>query len=206
MLALGTAALVAFYTVRFDGAPAPIDARLVAHFPEGIQWLAAPSLAQQDGRPTVIYVVPPAAPDTTGRFAAIRIDLDNGARTADRIPLTPASGYVPFEPAEVTGAARVELKGVSFPRPTFHLFRIPGDGGGPGFHSVESATGIARVVATRSNDRPLATRVVFNSASLPEMRSQLSSDRAGRMTAFVTRQQDGWTVFLWDQAAGAGAR
>jgi hypothetical protein len=93
----------------------------------------------------------------------------------------------------------VDVRGLSFSRPEFHLFSFPGNGGGAGFHRVESATGVARVVRPRTSERPVVTRIVINSASLPEMLSHVTSDRTGRLVAFVSRQQDGWTVYVWDQ-------
>jgi hypothetical protein len=93
----------------------------------------------------------------------------------------------------------VELRGVSIPRPTFHLFTVPGGGRGPGFHQVESATGVMHVVAPVTR-RTLLRRTVVNSSRMPEMASLLAVDRARRLVAFLWQRREGWTLYLFSLA------
>ena len=82
-------------------------------------------------------------------------------------------------------------------RPTLHLFAFPGPGG-PGFHFVDSATGAAHVVAgTGTSKRTLLTLTLINSSKMPEMRTLLWSNRSRRPAAFLWREADSWTLYLF---------
>jgi hypothetical protein len=149
--------------------------------------------------PAAIYAVPGfTGPD--GLFEAVRVDVKSGARASVRIMFGPNTDFMAFDSSEVAGVAAIELRGVSLPRPTFHLFTVPG-GSGPGFHRVESATGIMRVVAgTPTTRRTLLTRTVVNSRRMPEMGSLLAVDRARRLAAFLWQRHEGWTLYVFSLA------
>jgi len=188
--------VMAWYVVRFDGDPHPVDPLLVARLHEGPEWLSQPTLLQKVNEPAAIYIVP-GIQGSDGLFEALRLDVNSGGRSSVRMLFGPDSAYIPFESAEVAGNPAIEFHGLSLSRPTFHLLTFPG-GGGPGFHLVESATGVAHVVArTSATPRTLLTRTAINSNSMPEMRSLLWSDRARRLAAFLSRDPDGWTLYLF---------
>jgi hypothetical protein len=196
IIAVAGAVLACWYVVRFDGTPQPVDPLIVAVLHEGPGWLSQPTLLQHIDEPAAIYVVP-GSQGADGLFEALRLDVNSGGRSSARIRFGPDSAYIPFESAEVVGNPAVEFRGLSLPRPTFHLITFPG-GGGPGFHLVDSATGVVNVVAsTPAARRTLLTRTLINSSGMQEMKSLLWSDRARRLAAFVSPERDGWTLYLF---------
>jgi len=196
IITFASVVMACWYVVRFDGVPQPVNPLIVALLPEGPEWLSQPTLLQNVNEPGAIYIVP-GIQGSDGLFEALRLDVNSGGRSSVRILFGPDSAYLPFESAEVVGHPTIELHGLSLSRPTFHLLTFPG-GGGPGFHLVESATGVAHVVArTPTADRTLLTRTAINSSSMLEMRSLLWSDRARRLAAFLSREADGWTLYLF---------
>jgi hypothetical protein len=57
---------------------------------------------------------------------------------------------------------------------------------------------VIRVVArTPTAPRTLLTRTVINSSSMPEMKSLLWVDRARRLAAFLSREPNGWTLYVF---------
>jgi hypothetical protein len=182
------------YAWRFEGKPKPVDPVLVAAVQQS--WLSQPVLCEDVTEPAAIYVVS-GVQRADGLFEALRLDLQNGSRSAAGILLGPKAACVPFDSAEVVGFPIIELHGISLPHPTFHLFTFPG-GGGPGFDWGRTATGVVHVVAAQGpRARTLLTMTVFNSGRLPEMRSQLSSNRSRRLAAFLWRQPEGWVLYLF---------
>jgi len=194
ILTIASVATTCWYVVRFDGDPQPVAPLLVAPLHEG-GWYSQPTLLQNVNEPGAVYIVP-GLQGADGLFEALRLDVNSGGRSSARILFGPGSDYVPFESAEVVGSPTIELHGVSLQRPTFHLFTFP-DGGGPGFHAVNSATGVAHVVVRTPTTRTLLTRTVINSSRMLEMRSLLWSDRARRLAAFLSREPGGWTLYLF---------
>jgi hypothetical protein len=187
---------VSWYFVHFDGEPRPVDPLLITVLHEGAQWLSQPVLLQHAREPSAIYAVPGLrGPD--GLFEAVRVHVRSGARSPARITFGPAPDFIPFDAA--TGVPAIELRGIVVPRPTFHLLTFRGDGRGPGFHRVESATGGMRVVAPATR-RTLLTRIVVNSSRMPEMASLLAVDRARRLAAFLWQRPQGWTLYLFSIA------
>lgn len=198
ILAVAAVVIVSWYFVGFDGDPRPIDPLLVTRLHEGPQWYSQPGLFQHVNEPAAIYAAPGfKGPD--GLFEAVRVDVKSGVRSPARIMFGPNTDFIPFDSAEVVGVPAIELRGVSLPRPTFHLFTFPGNGGsGPGFHRVESATGVMHVVAsTPTGRRTLLTRTVVNSRRMPEMASLLAIDRSRRLAAFLWQRYEGWTLYLF---------
>jgi len=189
-----------WYVVRFEGEPKPVDPLLIAPLHEAAPaWRPPPALMQNVSEPTAIYVVSGVTgPD--GLFEALRLDVNSGARSAARIRFGPGTTFLPFDSAELTGIPALEFRGLTLPRPTFHLLVFPGPGG-PGFHSVESATGVVHISAgTGTGRRTLLTLTLVNSSNMPEMRSLLSSNRSRRLAAFLWREADGWTLYLFSLA------
>ncbi len=198
VVALAAVVCVSWYLVRFDGDPRPVDPLLVTVLHGGRQWYSQPKLFQHINEAAAIYAVPGFRGDD-GLFEAVRVDVKSGARAPARIMFGPNTDFIPFDAAETTGVPAVELRGVSIPRPTFHLFTFPGDGRGPGFHQVESATGVMHVVAPVTR-RTLLTRTVVNSSRMPEMASLLAVDRARRLAAFLWQRRERWTLYLFSLA------
>jgi hypothetical protein len=195
-------AIVGWYVVRFDGEPRPVDPLLVVQFGDGAQWLATPLLMEKAGEPEAVYVVPGSMP-ADGGFDAVRVSVPGGTRRPTRITIGPESEFAPFESAELLDTITVDLSGVTLSRPTFHLFTFPGNGGGPGLHVVESATGVARLVArTPAGARPLLARTVINSNTVHEMKSLASTNRAGSLAAFLWRAKDGWSLYVFSLDPG----
>jgi hypothetical protein len=199
-LALAAALIVAGYVVRFDGDPRPVDPLLVTVLHEGPQWYSKPALFPHAQERSAIYAVPGfTGPD--GSFEAVRVDVTSGARYPARVVLGPTTHFIPFDAAETVGVPAVELRGLSVPRPTFHFFTLPGDGRGPGFHRVESATGVVRVVAGPAGARrTLLTRAVLDSSRMPEMASLVAIDRARRLATFLWQRPQGWTLYVFSLA------
>jgi hypothetical protein len=193
----GTALFVvvaSWYVLRFEGAPQPVDPLFVGTFTEAPAWSPPPLLLQREDEPGSVYVVPGKLP-VDGQFEAVRVELKSGARSGTRIRFGPGTPFIPFDSAETTGTPALELRGLAIARPTLHLFSFP-DGGGPGFHREESATGMVRVSA-KAQGRLLLERSVINSSALPEMRALLWSDRSRRLAAFLSRETRGWTLYLF---------
>ncbi len=201
MLAVAGVAVACWYLVRFDGEPRPVDPLVVTVVHEGPEWSGPPLLLQHVNEPAAVYAVPGlTGPD--GLFEAVRVDITTGVRTPARITFGPGTDYVAFDSAEVAGVPAIELRGLSLARPTFHLFAFPG-GGGPGFHGVESATGVMHVVSTTgATRRTLLTRTVVNSHRMPEMASLLAVDRSRRLAAFLWQRQARWTLYLFSLRRG----
>ena len=195
-MTIASVVIAGWYVVRFDGDPQPVDPLIVTLLHEVPEWLSQPLLLQNIKEPGAIYIVP-GAQGSDGLFEAVRLDVKSGARSSARILFGPDTAFMPFDSAEVVGIPAIELHGLSLPRPTFHLLTFPG-GGGPGFHLVDSATGVVHVVVrTPTTRRTLLTRTVVNSSGMLEMKSQLWSDRARRLAAFLSPGADGWTLYLF---------
>ena len=204
LAAVASIAVVGCYVAHFDGEPRPLGGLVVA-LPDTAGTVTQPTLLQRRGEPTAVYVVTAVREDPGGLVDATRIDVGNGARSPVQIAIGPDSGYLPFLSAEVTGNPVVELRGVSIPRPTLHLFRFPG-GGGPGVHLVDSSTGVVQVATARPSRRVLVTKTVLNSSTVGEMRSRLWSDPAGRVVAFLWRRPSGWSVCLFSLGTQTAAQ
>jgi hypothetical protein len=191
-IVLAVAAVMVWYTVRIDGALRPVQRALTVTVPNAT--LVTPALYRSDADPHAVYVVFDALrPDK--RFDATRVDSRTGAQTPAVIAIGPGSGMVPFTDADV----RVAVAGLSLRRPSFHLLRFP-EGGGPGVHLVDSDTGVVRLTAgDGATRRTLIARWVFNSSTTGELRSQASTDAAGRTIAVVARSSAGWTLHLFDK-------
>src|SRR5207237_3589956 len=117
------------------------------------------------------------------RFAAIRVDTNDGAQTTTDSALGPQSQYRAFLPAYV----KADVRGVRFQRPALYLATIPG-GKGPGVHAVDSATGEIAIVYDRNGaQRALLTRTAFNSSKAAEMLSLITADPRGRRFAALSR-------------------
>jgi hypothetical protein len=196
LLVIAGVLVACWYVARFEGDPKPVDPLLVAPLHEAPAWQSQPTLLQNIDEPAAIYVVF-GLPGDDGLFEAVRLDANSGARSTARIRFGPNTSYLPFDSAEVVGIPAIELHGLTHRRPTFHLFTFPGPGG-PGFHFVDSATGVLHVVAgTGSGRRTLLTLTLINSSSLPEIRSLLWSDRSRRFAAFLWREADIWKLYLF---------
>lgn len=153
-------------------------------------------LLQNINEPTAIYLVT-GLPAPDGLFEALRVEMKSGTRSSTRIRFGPDTAYIPFDSAESTGFPAIEFQGLRIGRPTPHILRFPGPGG-PGFHLVDSATGVMHIVAGTGNGRrTLLTLTLMNSSRMPEMRSHLWSDRSKRMAAFFWRTGDVWTLYLF---------
>lgn len=189
--------VLCWYLVRFDGDPKPVDPLLVAPLHEAPAWQSQPTLLQNVDEPTAIYIVPAVVPGADGLFKALRLDVNSGVRSSARIRFGPNTTFLPFDSAEVVGIPAIEFHGLTLQRPTFHFIVFPGPGG-PGFHLVNSATGVMHVVVRTGNTtRSLLTRTVINSSRMPEMRSLLSVDRSRRLAVFLWREADTWTLYLF---------
>ena len=185
-----------WYLARFEGDPKPVAPLLVAPLPEAPAWASQPTLLQNTHEPAAIYIVS-GLPGSDGLFDALRLNTKSGARSAARIRFGPNTAYIPFDSAEVTGIPAIEFHGVTHRRPTFHLLTIPGPGG-PGFHLVDSATGVMHVVVRTGNtSRSLLTRTVINSNRMSETGSLLWVDRSRQMAAFLWQEADIWTLYLF---------
>ena len=185
-----------WYFVRFDGDPKPVDPLLVATLHEAPAGRSQPALVQNINEPAAIYIVS-GVPGSDGLFEALRLDVNSGARSSARIQFGPNTSYLPFDSAYNSGIPAVEFHGLSHRRPTLHLFVFPGPGG-PGFHFVDSATGVLHIVAGTGNSRrTLLTLTLINSSRVPEIRSLLWSDRSRRLAAFLWREGDFRTLYLF---------
>ena len=196
LLLLAAGVVLCFYGVRFEGEPQPVNPLLVAPLPEAPAWQAQPMLLQHANEPGAVYLVSGlTGPD--GRFEALRLDVRSGARSPAQIQIGPGTPYVPFDSAETGGNPVLEFRGLALRRPTPHLFTFPGPGG-PGFHAVESATGVVHVVTgTGINRRSRLSLTLINSSRMPEIRSYLWSDKSGRLAAFYWRDSNHWTLYLF---------
>lgn len=185
-----------WYFVRFDGAPQPVNPLLVVPLYKASAWESQPLLLQNMNEPDAVYIVT-GLPEPDGRFDVLRLDVNSGARSSARIRFGPDTDYLPFDLAENVGIPAIELHGMMHRRPTPYLFRFPGPGG-PGFKFVDSATGVLHVIAgTGKSRRTLLTLTLINSSRVPEMRSLLWSDQSRRLAAFLWREADIWTLYLF---------
>ena len=191
--------VLSWYLAHFEGDPKPVAPLLVAPLPETASEMSQPALVQNIDEPTAIYVVL-GVPGPDGLFAALRVDVNSGARSSARIRFGPNTTYRQFDSAEVTGFPAIEFHGLTHRRPTFYLLRIPGPGG-PGIDFVDSATGVVRIVAgTGTGKRTLLTLTLINSRKMPVIRSLLWSNRSRSLAAFLWREADGWTLYLFPLA------
>ena len=196
VLTLGAILLAAWYGVRFEGQPRPVDPLQVWALPEVPVWEGQPALFRTTNDPAAIYVLR-GVPGSDGRFDALRLDLNSGARSSARIALGPGTDFRPFDLAEHAGTAGIELHGLLLRRPTPSLFRVPGPGG-PALELVDSATGVLRLVAgTGAGKRTLLSLTVVNSSRMEEVRSQLWSDRSKSIAAFSWPEADSWRLYVF---------
>lgn len=197
LLVLAAFVVSCWYLVRFEGAPKSVDPLLVAPLTEAPAWQAQPLLLQHVNEPDALYLVSgQTGPD--GLFEALRLDVKSGARSKARIQIGPGTPYLTFDSAEVgSGNPALEFRGLALRRPTPHLFTFPGPGG-PGFHAVESATGVVHVVTgTGTSRRSRLAITLINSSRMPEIRTYLWSDRSKRLAAFFWRDSAHWTLYLF---------
>lgn len=195
-LTLGAIVVAAWYGVRFEGQPRPIDPLQVWALPELPVWEGQPALLRKTNDPAAIYVLR-GVPGSDGRFDALRLDLETGARSSARIAFGPSTSYQPFDQAEHAGTAGFELQGLLLRRPTPYLFKFPGPGG-PGLELVDSATGVLHVVAgADAGRRTLLSLTVVNSSRLAEARSLLWLDRSKRIAAFLWPEADSWRLYVF---------
>lgn len=189
--------IVGWYTARIDGRLRPVEPVRVIELRDTASSYVRPTLARAVDDEASVYAV--LAPRPDGLFQAIRVDIQSGQQSPAAIPLGPRSRFIPF----VDGNVRVDVRGLSIRRPTFHLFTFP-DGRGPGFHFVDSDTGLV-VLSTRekSRQRTLITRWVFNSSTVGELASLASMDPSGRFVAVVAKTPAGWKLFLFNEGASA---
>lgn len=186
-----------WYVARFEGDPKPVAPLLVAPLHEAAPvGRSQPALVQNIDEPNAIYIVS-GLPGPDGLFEALRLDVNSGARSPARIRYGPNTTYMPFDSAYNSGIPAIEFHGLTHRRPTLHLLVFPGPGG-PGFHFVDSATGVVHIVAgTGNSKRTLLTLALINSSKVPEIRSLLWSDRSRRLAAFLWREADSWTLYLF---------
>jgi hypothetical protein len=180
--------MAAASSIHVDGQLQAVGPRLAVTIRGSEAWYTNPTLASRTDDPRGVYVVLPAMP-AGPNFAAIRVDTATGEQTQTSVTLDPGSPYRAFVPATV----RADVRGLHFGRPAFHLLSIP-NGGGPGVHRVDSATGR---LAVKADGRTLLTRNVFNSSSTPELLSLVSEDPDGRWLAALARTGNGWSLFLF---------
>ena len=197
LLVMAGVVVSCWYVARFDGDPKPVDPLLVAPLYEAAPaGRSQPALVQNIDEPAAIYIVS-GVPGPDGLFEALRLDVNSGARSPARIRYGPNTAYMSFDSAEVTGIPAIEFRGLTHRRPTLHLLVFPGPGG-PGIHFVDSATGVVHIVAgTGNRKRTLLTLALINSSKVPEIRSLLWSDRSRRLAAFLWREADSWTLYLF---------
>ncbi len=197
LLVLIATVVSCWYLVRFEGDPKPVDPLLVVPLHEAAPaWRSQPSLVQNIDEPAAIYIVSGVTgPD--GLFEALRVDVNSGARSSVQIRIGPNTTYIPFDSAELTGMPAVEFHGLTHRRPTLHLLVFPGPGG-PGLHFVDSAIGVVDIVAAAGpGKRILCTITLVNSSKMPEIRSLLWSNASRRLAAFLWREADSWTLYLF---------
>lgn len=200
-MATAGVAVACWYVARFDGDPKPVDPVLVAPLQEVPVWGPPPTLLQNINEPAAIYLVT-GLPRSDGLFEALRLDVNSGVRSTARIRFGPNTAFIPFDSAENAGIPAIEFRGLVIGRPTPHLLRFPGPGG-PGFHFVDSATGVIHITAGTGNSRrTLLTLTLINSSRMQEMRSRLWSDRARRLAAFLWQDSDIWTLYLFSLISG----
>lgn len=193
-LTLGALLVVAWYGVRFEGQPRPVDPLQTWALPEVQTW--KPSLLRKTGDPAAIYVVH-GLPASDDRFDAIRLDLESGIRSSTRIIFGPGTEYEFFDEAEHAATANIELDGLLLRRPTPILFTIPATGG-PALEFVDSATGVLRVVVgAGASKRTVLRLTVVNSSRVAEMRALLWSDRQQRVAAFLWRVNYNWHLYVF---------
>lgn len=181
-------ALTVASAVHVDGEVQPVGPVLTVAIRDSEGWYARPTLTTRADDARSVYVVAPVLPEGN-RFRAVRVDTQTGHQTSAEVTLDPGSSYRAFEPAD----ARAEVRGVRFARPAFHLMSYP-EGGGPGFHSVDSATG--RLIV-KTDGRNLMTRKVFNSSTTQELLALVSVDPNGRWLAALAQGGNGWKLFLY---------
>lgn len=196
LLAAVVAIIVIVSAVHFDGEVRPVSPQLAVAIRGSEAWYTDPHLAGEAGDPAAVYVVVPALPHGD-RFDAVRVDTATGEQRPTTIVLGPANAYREIIPD-------VAVHGVRLGRPVFHLFTFP-DNSGPGFHTVDSATGgIVISVDDNGRQRPLLERKAFNSSSAAVMASRVSVDPTGRWFAALSRTSGGWMLFLFPRSAASG--
>jgi len=196
LLVIAGIVVLCWYVARFEGDPKPVAPLLVVPLHEAPAWQSQPTLLQNMNEPAAIYVVS-GLPGSDGLFEAVRLDVNNGARSSRRIRFGPNTSFVPFDSAETTGIPAIELHGLTLRRPTFHLFTFPGPGG-PGFHLADSDTGVAHIIAgTGNSKRTLLTLTLVNSSRMPEIRSLLWSNRSRSLAAFLWKENNIWTLYIF---------
>jgi hypothetical protein len=184
-------------TLQLDGELRPVDPDVDVTIRDSSSWYAPPSLAARGDDPDGVYVIVPELP-ATARLSAVRVDARTGEQSQPSGALGPLNAVRGF----VASPARAQLLGLRFGRPAFHLLSLP-DGRGPGIHYTDSATGRLDVLA---GDRRLATRWVFNSSTIAELLSLTSAEPGGGRLAALTRTDEGWRLFLYEQRAAASRR
>ena len=195
LIAVGLAVVVC-YVVQFDGSLHPVGRALAVSIESST--LVTPTAVINDQDQDAVYVVL-GGPRTDGRFDTSRVDARTGQQSRVGIALGPQSGFSPL----VEGEVRLAVTGLSIRRPVFHLLRFPG-GGGPGFHLVDSDTGLAKLsIGTGATERTLITRWVFNSSAGAELRSLAATDAKGKYIAVISRTPPGWTLYLFDRVIAA---
>jgi hypothetical protein len=193
--------LIAVGSYQFDGPVRPVDPQLAVILRESATWYEYPGIEASLTDPSGVYVLLPGMPDDH-RFAALRIDVHTGEQMATRIEIGPQSSFRSFMPARV----RAEIDGIRFRRPAAHLMTFP-DGGGPGIHFTDSATGRINVVFDEGGSRRvLLTRKAFNSSSTEELLARVAADPTGRWIAAVWRDSSGWMLYLFSHTSTAAAQ
>jgi hypothetical protein len=179
----------AWYALHLEGALRPVAPAIAVTFPDAT--LMTPTVYRGATDADAVYVV--LGPRDDGHFDARRVDAHTGVQSPAVIALGPTSGFSPF----VEGEVQTEVAGLSLRRPVFHLFAFP-DGRGPGFHLVDSDTGVARLtIGDGAARHTLLTRWVFNSSRTGELRSLATTDPARQYVAVLSQARAGWTLHLF---------
>lgn len=100
----------------------------VCALPQIPAWEGQPSLQRKTDDSAAIYVLR-GVPGSDGRFDALRLDLNSGARSSARIAIGPATDFQHFDQAQNAESAVIQLHGLLMRRPTPFLVKIPGPGG-----------------------------------------------------------------------------
>jgi hypothetical protein len=191
-------ALGVWYLVRAEG---PIRAvPPVAQVPLGMVFGSSRPVLIREGAPGGrIALVSGDRAFEDGTFGGMWIDPRTGAGIPARVDIRPASGSRAFE-AVLRGehGFRTGVTGWCMLRPVFHLFRIPHEGRGPGFHGVRSCTGLYRVLRSEgARDRVFLTRWLFNSPQAPGPDEILWLDPDREFVACMTRERGPWRLWMF---------